>query len=119
MSAGAGVVVVALSMVVSRVQGNLLEVAYKVVNLLTAPLFGIFFMAIFVRWATPLGTIAGAAVGVTVVSAINYWRELTGEPPPLVGASTDQRCSIPDRSAIRLNRARSRGSAIRPAAQAT
>ena len=79
----AGVVVIALSMFVSQVQGNLLEVSYKVVNLLTVPLFGLFFMAIFVRWATPFGAVAGAAVGVTVVTTINYWRELFGEAPPM------------------------------------
>ena len=36
-------------------EGNLLEIAYKVVNLLTAPLFGLFFMAMFVRWASTAG----------------------------------------------------------------
>lgn len=77
----AGVVVVAMSMFVSQVQGNLLEVAYKVVNLLTAPLFGIFFMAIFVRWATSFGTIAGVVVGLSTVTAINYWKELFGGTP--------------------------------------
>ena len=73
-----GVVVVALSSGVGMVQGNLLEVAFKVVNLLTAPLFGLFFMAMFVRWATGPGTIVGAVFGLAVVVAINYWKEITG-----------------------------------------
>ena len=73
-----GVVVVALSSGVGMVQGNLLEVAFKVVNLLTAPLFGLFFMAMFVRWATATGTLVGAVVGLAVVVAINYWEEITG-----------------------------------------
>ncbi len=73
-----GVVVVVLSSLVGAVQGNLLEIAYKVVNLLTAPLFGLFFMALFVPWAKSWATILGAAGGVAVVVSINFWRELTG-----------------------------------------
>lgn len=73
-----GLVVVVLSSIVGLVQGNLLEVAFKVVNLLVAPLFGLFFMALFVRWATSFGTIVGAVFGVATVVAISYWTELTG-----------------------------------------
>ena len=73
-----GVVVVALSSYVGLVKGNLLEIAYKVVNLLVAPLAGLFFMAMFVRWATGLGAILGAACGLAVVVAINYWEDFTG-----------------------------------------
>jgi SSS family solute:Na+ symporter len=77
-SVAVGVIVVVLSSGVGMVQGNLLEVAFKVVNLLTAPLFGLFFMAMFVRWASVPGTLIGAAFGVVVVVAINYWKEFTG-----------------------------------------
>ncbi len=84
-SVGIGVVVVLLSTGVSLVQGNLLELTYKVVNLLVSPLFGLFFMALFVRWATGLGTLVGAAAGVATVVAINFWRELTGQDEPPVG----------------------------------
>ena len=72
-----GLIVVGLSSGVGMVKGNLLEVAYKVVNLLTAPLFGLFFMAIFVRRATSFGTIVGAVFGVAVIATINYWEEMT------------------------------------------
>jgi SSS family solute:Na+ symporter len=73
-----GIVMVLLSSLVGSVHGNLLEIAYKVVNLLSAPLFGLFFMALFVRWATPFGTWIGALAGLTVVIAVNYWQEITG-----------------------------------------
>ncbi len=73
-----GAVVVILSAYVGVVQGNLLEVAYKLVNLITAPLFGLFFMAMFVRWAKGWATIVGAICGLAVVIAINFWKELTG-----------------------------------------
>ena len=73
-----GIVMVLLSSLVGSVHGNLLEIAYKVVNLLSAPLFGLFFMALFVRWATSFGTWVGAMAGLAVVIAVNYWQELTG-----------------------------------------
>lgn len=73
-----GAAVVVLSAYVGVVQGNLLEIAYKVVNLITAPLFGLFFMAMFVRWAKGWATIVGAMCGLAVVVAISFWKELTG-----------------------------------------
>lgn len=79
-SALVGATVVGLSLVVNMVEGNLLEIAYKVVNLLTAPLAGLFFLAMFVPWAKGFGALVGAACGVTVVVAINYWKEITGTP---------------------------------------
>ena len=75
-----GVVVVALSLFVNMVHGNLLEVAYKVVNLLTVPLAGLFFLAMFVPWARGFGAMIGAACGLAVVVAVNYWTEITGNP---------------------------------------
>jgi len=75
-----GVIVVALSLGVNMVQGNLLEISYKVVNLLTAPLAGLFFLAMFVPWARGFGALVGAACGLTVVIGISYWKELTGTP---------------------------------------
>ncbi|MEX0642806.1 MAG: hypothetical protein WD468_08910, partial [Pirellulales bacterium] len=77
-----GLLVVALSMAVRGVEGNLFEISQKVVNLLTVPLFGMFVMAIFVRWATPFGACAAALTGVATVSVINYWTQLTGQPEP-------------------------------------
>ena len=73
-----GVLMVVLSSGVGVVRGNLLEVTYKVVNLLSAPIFGLFCMAMFVPWATGFGTLVGAAAGLVVVVAINFWEEFTG-----------------------------------------
>ena len=73
-----GAAVVVLSLFVGGVKGNLLEIAYKVVNLLVSPLFGLFFMAMFVPWAKGWATMVGAACGLAVVVSINYWEELTG-----------------------------------------
>lgn len=79
-SVAVGAVVVLLSSGVGAVEGNLLAVAFKVCNLLTAPLFGLFFMAMFVRSATVLGTHVGAASGLAVVVAVNFWEEIIGSP---------------------------------------
>ena len=73
-----GVVAILLSMCVGVVQGNLLAIAFKVCNLLTAPLFGLMFMAMFVRWATVPGTLIGAVCGMVVVIGISFWKEITG-----------------------------------------
>ncbi|QDT56239.1 Sodium/glucose cotransporter [Caulifigura coniformis] len=81
-SVAIGIIVVSLSLLVGLVQGNLLELAFKVVNLLTAPLFGLFFLAMFVPWATAFGTLVGAAAGVVTVVSINFWKELTGTAGP-------------------------------------
>lgn len=54
-----GAVVVLLSCLVSFVEGNLLEITFKVSNLLTVPLFILFFVAIFVPWGTAFGAWTG------------------------------------------------------------
>ena len=77
-SALVGVAVVSLSLLVNLVHGNLLEICYKVVNLLTAPLAGLFFLAMFVPWARGFGALVGAAGGLATVVAITYWKEITG-----------------------------------------
>jgi SSS family solute:Na+ symporter len=73
-----GVLVIGLSIFVGAVRGNILEVAYKTVNLLTAPLAGLFLLAYFVPWATAFGALTGAAASLAVVVCINYWEEITG-----------------------------------------
>ncbi|QDT00391.1 sodium:solute symporter family transporter [Adhaeretor mobilis] len=78
-SVGVGLIVVLLSTVVGSVKGNLLELSFKICNLFTAPLFGLFFMAMFVPRSTVLGTHLGALCGLIVVVTVNYWEEITGQ----------------------------------------
>ncbi len=78
-----GAVVIVLSSWVAFVHGNLLELSLKVANLLASPLFGLFFMALFVRRATAFSTLVGAAAGLVVVIGINFWREIFGSVPPI------------------------------------
>ncbi len=68
-----GAIVVLLSSTVGLVSGNLLEVTYKLVNLLVTPLFILFFMALFVPWVTTAGTWAAAAASTTVAIGIAFF----------------------------------------------
>ncbi len=67
-----GVSVIILSIAAGSVGGNLLEVVFKVVNLLVAPLFVLFFMALFVPWATSFGAIVAGLSSVAMAVAIAY-----------------------------------------------
>lgn len=89
-----GLIVIALSTGVASVEGNLLELTYKVVNLFVAPLFGLFVMALFVKWATGLGTILGAIAGMIVVGLINFWTPLTGHSQPPIGFMWAMPCGL-------------------------
>ena len=74
-----GVVVVALSLIVDQVSGNLFEVANKVVNLFVSPLFVLFFLAMFVKFSNAIGAWCGALTSITVAVSIAFWKEITGE----------------------------------------
>ncbi len=71
-----GVSIVILSLLVGNVEGNLLEVINKVGNLLVAPLFLLFFMAIFVPFANTAGVWVGAVVSVAMAIAIAFYEFL-------------------------------------------
>jgi SSS family transporter len=71
-----GIIVVLLTTVVGQVPGNLFEIAQKVTNLLVVPLFMLFFMAMFVRWASPLGAIAASASSLATSIAVAYYNVL-------------------------------------------
>ena len=73
-----GLVVVALSLIVEHVSGNLFEVANKVVNLFVAPLFVLFFLAMFVKSSNAIGVWCGALTSITVAVLIAFWKEMTG-----------------------------------------
>lgn len=68
-----GFVVMGLSFFIGEVSGNLLDVLMKVVNLFVAPLFVLFFMALFIPFATERGTFAAGIVSVFVAVAIAFY----------------------------------------------
>ncbi len=77
-SVAVGVVVVLLSLLVDSVAGNLLEKAYKIVNLLVAPLFVLFFLAFFVRRAGSLSAWLGVLGATLAAILVGYWEDITG-----------------------------------------
>jgi len=68
-----GLVVVLLGTLMGQLEGNILELCYKVANLLVAPLFLLFFMAMFVPWSTSLGTHVATVCSVSVAVGIAYF----------------------------------------------
>jgi len=74
---GIGVIVVTVSsFVMKHVPGNFLEMTYRISNLLVSPIFIMFFMALFVPFATSRGTIAGVIFGSFTAILVAYWGPL-------------------------------------------
>jgi solute:Na+ symporter, SSS family len=69
-------VAIALSLLNVFIEGNLLERCFKLVNLLTAPLFVLFFLALFVPWANAVGAWLGLLASVLTAIAIAYSADL-------------------------------------------
>jgi SSS family solute:Na+ symporter len=75
-----GLAAVLLSSLMGRISGNIMEITVRTNHLFVAPLFGLFFMALFVRFATPLGTFAGALAACAVAVVFAYWDFFVGDP---------------------------------------
>ncbi|MHC4796936.1 MAG: sodium:solute symporter family transporter [Planctomycetota bacterium] len=75
-----GLAAVLLSATMGKITGNIMEVTVRTNHIFVAPLFGLFFMALFVRSATPFGTACGAIAGCAVAVVIAYWDFFTGNP---------------------------------------
>ncbi len=81
LSLGIGGVIILMNSFVDKVPGNIFEVTGKVSNLLVAPLFGLFFLALFVRFVTPFGAIFGTIYGIGAAILVAFWDIITfGEP---------------------------------------
>ena len=80
------IVVVGSVWFISDVQGNITAMTSKTSNLMTAPIFALFFFARFVPFATPIGAAAGAICGVATATLIAFSGPIfgmdfsTGEP---------------------------------------
>jgi SSS family solute:Na+ symporter len=71
-----GVIVIFGSTLVEYVPGNLLAVSKRATDLLVTPLFTLFFMALFVRFATPVGANAGSICAFLTAALIAFWNPL-------------------------------------------
>ena len=68
-----GLTVLASSFLVGYVQGNLLDVTIKVVNLFVAPLFILFFMAMFSPVASDRGAIIGGLAALAAEIGVSFF----------------------------------------------
>ena len=73
--------VVATSSLMEHVPGNITSVTQKTSNLLTTPIFGLFFFALFVPFATPVGVFAGAFAGTATAALIAFSGPIFGMDP--------------------------------------
>lgn len=72
-SVAIGALAICGSMIVPLLATNLYELSIKAVDLLTAPLFVLFFLALFVPWATPAGGVASAVASISIAIAISFF----------------------------------------------
>lgn len=72
-----GLTVILVSSQWGNIPGNFTALTKKVVELLTTPLFGLFFFAVFVPFASPKGVWAGAICGTLTAIAIAFSGPLT------------------------------------------
>ena len=69
---GIGATVVLGSTYMEYIPGNITAVTSKTVNLLTTPIFSLFFFALFVRWASTPGVWIGTLAGVMTAAGIAF-----------------------------------------------
>jgi solute:Na+ symporter, SSS family len=81
LAAAVSVTAILGSQVAGAIPGNLIEVTGKTLHLLLCPLFGLFFMALFVRFATPYGAIVGAVYSFMTGAVIGHWDLVIGGNP--------------------------------------
>lgn len=68
-----GVLTLLLSIAIPYVKGNLIDLSIKVVNLFVSPLFVLFFMALFVPFATARGTFIAGVASTLIAIAIAFF----------------------------------------------
>jgi SSS family solute:Na+ symporter len=76
-----GAIVICLSTVIGKVEGNFFEVTNKVVNLLTVPISLLFFFALFVPFANAKGVWVATICSVTVAILVAFSGDIWGMDP--------------------------------------
>ncbi|MEZ6127507.1 MAG: sodium-coupled permease [Planctomycetaceae bacterium] len=72
MALGIGIVVVLGSTYMKYIPGNITAVTNKTANLVTSPIFALFFFALFVRFAHPVGVWIATICGVATAAVIAF-----------------------------------------------
>ncbi|MCB1204630.1 MAG: sodium/solute symporter [Verrucomicrobiae bacterium] len=76
-----GVIVVGCSSFIGKVPGNITAVTNKTVNLLTVPIFCLFFFALFVKSARPAGVLFGTLCGTLAGGLVAFSGPIFGMNP--------------------------------------
>jgi SSS family solute:Na+ symporter len=101
-----GAIVVVISSAMGSVPGNISAITGRTTNLLVTPIFALFFFALFVPFARPLGVAAGCAVGVTTALLVafsgNIWGFVTETPFQLDTSTMQQEVKFINRQPTRL-----------------
>jgi SSS family solute:Na+ symporter len=105
-SALIGAIVVALSLGVGYVPGNLFEITNRLVNALVAPLFVLFFMAMFVPRANAFSAVVGFLVSAAVAIAIALFRVMDISMMWIVPASMVAGCTAGSVASLAVARKR-------------
>jgi SSS family solute:Na+ symporter len=69
---GIGAIVVMASSVMGSIPGNITAVTNKTANLLTTPIFCLFFFALFIPFARPAGVLVGTVLGTATAVLIAF-----------------------------------------------
>ncbi len=98
MAVAIGVIVVLGSMGAGAIEGNIMAVTQKSVNLFTTPIFALFYYSVFAKRVHPVGVWAGTIVGSVVAilvafsGQICYWLHVgIGFDPATVGAPIESK----------------------------
>jgi SSS family transporter len=79
-----GIAAILLAINVGRL-GSLYEIMNKVINLFTGPLFSIFILGMFTRWARSGGVLLGGALGAVLSFYVAFFTEISFLWPPVFG----------------------------------
>ena len=72
LAVGIGAVIVIGSLFIGGIEGNITKVTQKTVNLLVPPVFSLFFFALFVKSANPLGVWIGTILGIITATLLAF-----------------------------------------------
>lgn len=81
LAAGISLAAILGSQIAGAIPGNLIEVTGKTLHLMLCPLFGLFFMALFVKFATSYGAIVGAVYSFMTGLVVGHWDLIIGGDP--------------------------------------